>query len=79
MRRAPCGCITTHDFPVAVPKICAPRLRRLQILTAATSFCSLHPPPAALANVSVPMYADGRELLVFRTFLQSASVTKKVF
>ena len=79
MRRAPCGCCATRDLPVAVPKICAPRLRRLQILTAATPFCSLHPPPAALANVPVPMYADGRELLVFRTFLQSASVSKKAF
>ena len=79
MRRAPCGCIATRDLPVAVPKICAPRLRRLQILTAATPFCSLHPPPAALANVPVPMYADGRELLAFRTFLQSDSVSKKVF
>ena len=28
---------------------------------------------------TVPMYADGRELLVFRTFLQSASVSKKIF
>ena len=28
---------------------------------------------------TVPSYADGRELLVFRTFLQSASVSKKVF
>ena len=76
MRRAPCGYFTTRDLPVAVPKICAPHLRRLQILTAATPFCSLHPPPAALANVPVPVYADGRELLVFRTFLQSVSVSK---
>ena len=28
---------------------------------------------------TVPMYADGRELLVFRTFLQSASVSKTIF
>ena len=28
---------------------------------------------------NVPMYADGRELLVFRTFLQSVSVSKRVF
>ena len=28
---------------------------------------------------TVPMYADGRELLVFRTFLQSVSVSKRVF
>ena len=76
MRRTPCGYCATRDLPVAVPKICAPRLRRLQILTAATPFCSLHPPPAALANVPVPVYADGRELLVFRTFLQSVSVSK---
>ena len=36
--------------PVAVPKICCSLTHR-QILTAATPFCSLHPPPAALANV----------------------------
>ena len=28
---------------------------------------------------SVPMYADGRELLVFQTFSQSASVPKRIF
>ena len=28
---------------------------------------------------TVPMYADGRELLVFRTFSQSGSVPKRVF
>ena len=28
---------------------------------------------------TVPVYADGRELLVFRTFLQSVSVPKRVF
>ena len=28
---------------------------------------------------TVPMYADGRELLVFRTFSQSVSVPKRVF
>ena len=28
---------------------------------------------------TVPMYADGRELLVFRTFSQSGSVPKKGF
>ena len=28
---------------------------------------------------NVPLYADGRELLVFRTFLQSVSVSKRVF
>ena len=28
---------------------------------------------------TVPMYADERELLVFRTFLQSVSVPKRVF
>ena len=28
---------------------------------------------------TVPMYAYGRELLVFRTFLQSVSVSKKGF
>ena len=28
---------------------------------------------------AVPMYADERELLVFRTFLQSVSVPKRVF
>ncbi len=33
------------------PEICVPRLRRLQISTAATPFCSLHLPQAALANV----------------------------
>ena len=38
MRRTPCGCCATRDLPVAVPKICAPHLRRLQILTAATPF-----------------------------------------
>ena len=43
------------------------------------SFCSLHPPPAALANVPVPAYADGCKWLVFRTFLQSASVSKRLF
>ena len=80
MRRAPCGCCATRVLPVAVLKICAPRIRRLQILTAATPFCSLHPPPAALANVPVPMYADGRELLVFRIFIMhSASVPTKAF
>ena len=28
---------------------------------------------------TVPMYADGRELLVFRTFSQSGSVPKRFF
>ena len=28
---------------------------------------------------TVPMYADGRELLVFRTFLQSVSAPRRVF
>ena len=28
---------------------------------------------------TVPMYADERELLVFRTFSQSVSVSKRVF
>ena len=28
---------------------------------------------------TVPMYADGREFLVFRTFSQSVSVPKRVF
>ena len=28
---------------------------------------------------NVPLYADGRELLFFRTFLQSVSVSKRVF
>ena len=68
MRRTPCGYCAAHALPVAVPKICAPHWRRLQILTAATPFCSLYPPLAALANVPIPVYADGRELLVFRTF-----------
>ena len=36
--------------PVAVPKICC-SLSLRQILTAATPFCSLYPPPAALANI----------------------------
>ncbi len=36
--------------PVAVPKICY-GLERRQILTAATPYCSLHLPQAALANV----------------------------
>ena len=36
--------------PVAVPKICC-SLFAHQILTAATPFCSLHLPQAALANV----------------------------
>ena len=31
------------------------------------------------ARPTVPMYADGRELLVFRTFSQSVSVPKRVF
>ncbi len=80
MRHTHCGYCATRVLPVAVPKICAPRLRRLQILTAATPFCSLHSPPAALANVPVPMYADGRELLVFRILIMhSASVPAKAF
>ena len=46
---------------VAVPEICAPHERRLQISTAATPFCSLYPPLAALANVpSAPTNANGK-------------------
>ena len=37
-------------LPVAVPEICCSRFAR-QISTAATPFCSLHPPQAAVANV----------------------------
>ena len=33
----------------------------------------------APCGYTVPMYADGCELLVFRTFSQSAGVSKRVF
>ena len=78
MRRAPCGYIATRALPVAVPEILfshtLTEFRPLPLLIA-----PLTPPPAAVANVPVPMYADGRELLDFRTFSQSASVSKRVF
>ena len=78
MRRAPCGYCATRALPVAVPEILRSHtlteFRPLSLLIA-----PLTPPPAAVANVPVPTYADGRELLVFRPFWQSVSVSKRVF
>ncbi|MBR4240836.1 MAG: hypothetical protein IKR97_01305, partial [Eubacterium sp.] len=63
--------------PVAVPKICF-GLGRRQILTAATPYCSLHLPPAALANVptSIRLRIYKTQKSLFNTLLRPIIVAE---
>ena len=56
-----CGVISSATFRVGAVMSCCgirnffARCSLLKISTAATPFCSLHPPPAAVANVPTPI------------------------